>query len=252
MTERSQHSDDRGRFADLEPIGVIDIGSNSVRLVVYEGAVRAPTPLFNEKVLCGLGRSVATTRRLGDEAVDRALEALKRFRAIARILGVKNLRAIATAAVRDAEDGAAFITRGEAACGVPIQILSGEREAELAAHGIRMGFADADGVAGDLGGGSLELIDVHGADLKDAITLPLGGLRLIDTTGNKLDKALDFTDAQLSRVDWLGRARNRTFYAVGGSWRALAKLHMEMIGYPLRVMHGYALPTREAIEFCEA
>jgi exopolyphosphatase / guanosine-5'-triphosphate,3'-diphosphate pyrophosphatase len=252
VTDDLQTHPNRGRLSDLEPLGVIDIGSNSVRLVVYEGAVRAPTPLFNEKVLCGLGRTVATTHKLGDDAIERALAALTRFRAIARILRVKHLRAIATAAVRDAEDGPAFIARGEKACGVPIQILSGEREAELAAHGIRMGFAEADGVAGDLGGGSLELIDVKGSTLKDAVTLPLGGLRLIDTTGNKIDKALDFTDAQIERVDWLGGGRGRTFYAVGGTWRALAKLHMETINYPLRVMHGYSLPTREAIEFCEA
>jgi exopolyphosphatase / guanosine-5'-triphosphate,3'-diphosphate pyrophosphatase len=242
----------RGRPRDLEPLGVIDIGSNSVRLVVYEGAVRAPTPLFNEKVLCGLGRSVATTGKLGEEAIERALGALSRFSAIARILRVKHLRAIATAAVRDATDGPAFIARGEAVCGVPIQTLTGEREAELAAQGIRMGFFDVDGVGGDLGGGSLELIDVKGETLKDATTLPLGGLRLIDTTGNRLDKALDFTDQQLQRLDWQGRCRGRTFFAVGGTWRALAKLHMETIDYSLRVMHGYALPTREAIEFCEA
>ena len=130
--QASDQTSDRGRFGDLEPMGVIDIGSNSVRLVVYEGAVRAPTPLFNEKVLCGLGRSVATTGKLGDEAIERALAALTRFRAVARILRVKHLRAIATAAVRDAVDGPAFIARGQLACGVPIQILSGEREAELA------------------------------------------------------------------------------------------------------------------------
>ncbi len=251
VIELLQNHSDRGRFGDLEPLGVIDIGSNSVRLVVYEGAVRAPTPLFNEKVLCGLGRSVATTGKLGEEAIERALSALARFRAVARILRVKHLRAIATAAVRDAVDGAAFIERGERACGVPIQILSGEREAELAAHGIRMGFSNADGIAGDLGGGSLELVDVRGEAMKDAVTLPLGGLRLIDTTGNKIEKALEFTDQQLQRVEWLPRGRGRTFYAVGGSWRALAKLHMEMTNYPLRVMHGYSLPAKEAIEFCE-
>jgi exopolyphosphatase / guanosine-5'-triphosphate,3'-diphosphate pyrophosphatase len=236
---------------DLEPIGVIDIGSNSVRLVVYEGAVRAPSPLFNEKVLCGLGRSVATTGRLGDEGVARALAALRRFGAIARVLGVKNLWAIATAAVRDAVDGPAFIARGEAACGVRIQILSGQREAELAAQGIHMGFTSPDGVAGDLGGGSLELIDIIGAGLKNAVTLPLGGLRLIDTTTNRLDRALETVDAELAKVDWLASGRGRTFYAVGGTWRALAKLHMEVNDYPLRVMHGYMIPAREASDFCE-
>ncbi len=139
---------------------MIDIGSNSVRLVVYEGAVRAPTPLFNEKVLCGLGRSIATTGRLGEESVDRALAALVRFRSIARILDVKNVRAIATAAVRDAADGSEFIARAEKACGAKIEVLSGEKEAKLVAQGTMMGFIDADGIAGDLGGGSLELIEL--------------------------------------------------------------------------------------------
>jgi exopolyphosphatase / guanosine-5'-triphosphate,3'-diphosphate pyrophosphatase len=244
---------------ELEPIGVIDIGSNSVRLVVYEGAVRAPAPLFNEKVLCGLGRSVATTGRLGDEGVARALAALSRFGAVARVLGVKNLWALATAAVRDAADGPAFIARGEAACDCRIQVLSGEREAELAAQGIHMGFTNPDGIAADLGGGSLELIDIVGAGLRNAVTLPLGGLRLIDTTGNKLERAIETVDAELARVGWLQSGRGRTFYAVGGTWRALAKLHMVannypqrvVVGDPLRVMHGYQIPAREAADFCE-
>ncbi len=239
------------RLGGLEPVGVIDIGSNSVRLVVYEGAVRSPTPIFNEKVLCGLGRSVATTGHLGKEARERALAALTRFGLIARILGVANLRAIATAAVREAVDGPEFITAGEQACGVPIEILSGEQEADLAAKGIMMGFVGDDGVAGDLGGGSLELIDIAGVQLNNAVTLPLGGLRLIDTTADKLDKALAIVDEQIARVPWLAKGRGRRFYAVGGTWRALAKLHMEQTGYPLRVMHGYALPARDAIAFCE-
>jgi exopolyphosphatase / guanosine-5'-triphosphate,3'-diphosphate pyrophosphatase len=237
--------------ACLEPLGVIDIGSNSVRLVVYDGAVRSPTPLFNEKVLCGLGRSVATTGKLGDESVGRALAALVRFRSIAKVLGVKNMRAIATAAVRDAADGPRFIAQGEAACGVKIEILTGAQEARYAAEGIIMGFVAANGTAGDLGGGSLELIDVSGDQLNTATTLPLGGLRLIDTTGDKLERALPLIDEAIGRVAWLAGGRGRPFYAVGGTWRALAKLHMEHIGYPLRVMHGYTIPAREAQAFCE-
>lgn len=236
---------------EFEPIGVIDIGSNSVRLVVYEGAVRSPTPLFNEKVLCGLGRSVASTGSLGGEAVDRAIAALTRFKAIARVLGVKNLKAIATAAVREAKNGRDFIQRGEKAAGCAIEILTGEKEAKLAAQGIMMGFIDADGIAGDLGGGSLELIDLNIEKLKEAATLPLGGLRLIDLTGNKLEKGLDIIDEMISSLPWVKQGVGRTFYAVGGTWRAIAKMHMEATNYPLRVMHGYKLSCRDALEFSE-
>lgn len=242
----------RVRHSSMEPLGVIDIGSNSVRLVIYEGAVRAPTPLFNEKVLCGLGRSVATTGHLGKESVERALAALRRFRAIVRVLGVKNVRVVATAAVRDALDGPDFIRRAEKVCGYPIQVLSGEREADLAAQGILMGFGDVNGIAGDLGGGSLELIDINGPGPRQTATLPLGGLRLLDLTGSRIEEALTFVDREIGRLDWLTAARGRTFYAVGGTWRALARLHMEERDYPLHVMQGYTIPTREAIEMCEA
>nr|WP_210269907.1 Ppx/GppA phosphatase family protein [Hyphomicrobium methylovorum] len=239
------------RTDEMEPIGVIDIGSNSVRLVIYEGAVRSPTPVFNEKVLCGLGRSVATTGSLGIEAVERALSALARFSVIARILGVKNLRAIATAAVRDAQNGDEFIARGEAALGVDIEVLSGQKEALLAAQGIMMGFVDADGIVGDLGGGSLEIIDLDHDKLCEAVTLPLGGLRLIDATSNKIDRATDIIDGAISALPWLSRGEGGTFYAVGGTWRSLAKMHMDSINYPLRVMQGYKLSLRETLDFCE-
>jgi len=239
------------RVSELEPIAVIDIGSNSVRLVVYEGAVRAPTPLFNEKVLCGLGKSIASTGRLGPEAMERALAALTRFRAITRILEVKNVRALATAAVREAEDGADFIARAEKALGMRIEILSGEKEARLAAQGIMMGFVAPDGVAGDLGGGSLELIDIASDRLRQAATLPVGGLRLIDATGNKIEKAQPLVDEALAQLPWLAQGAGRPFYAVGGSWRAVARLHMEQTNYPLHITHGYAIPTAEAMAFCE-
>lgn len=242
---------EQNRVHELEPIGVIDIGSNSVRLVVYEGAVRAPTPLFNEKVLCGLGKSIASTGRLGTDAVDRALAALSRFRTITRILEVKNVRAFATAAVREAQDGADFISRAEKALGLRIEILSGEREARLVSQGIMMGFVDPDGIAGDLGGGSLELIDISADRAKQAVTLPVGGLRLIDATGNKIEKAQPLIDDALASVPWIGQGAGRPFFAVGGSWRAIAKLHMEQTNYPLHVTHGYAIPTMVAIAFCE-
>ncbi|HPG88632.1 MAG TPA: exopolyphosphatase [Hyphomicrobium sp.] len=252
MTRLKELAGAKSQLSDFEPIGVIDIGSNSVRLVVYEGAVRSPTPLFNEKVLCGLGRSVATTGSLAPEAVERAIHALRRFHTIASVLKVKNLTVIATAAVREAQNGPEFLRQGEVACGSKIEVLSGETEARLAAQGIMMGFVDPDGIAGDLGGGSLELVDLAGGKFREAATLPLGGLRLIDTTGNKLEKAVDIIDEAISGLPWLKNGQGRAFYAVGGTWRALAKLHMEATNYPLRVMQGYSIPTKTAQDFSES
>jgi exopolyphosphatase/guanosine-5'-triphosphate,3'-diphosphate pyrophosphatase len=248
----AEDRDDRpAGLSDLEPISVVDIGSNSVRLVVYEGAIRSPAPLFNEKVLCGLGRTVASTGRLDAQSVERAIEALVRFHAINRVLGVKNVRVIATAAVREAANGPEFIARAEQAIAARIAVLSGAREAELAASGTLMGIPTADGFAGDLGGGSLELIDIAGAKSTAAATLPLGGLRLIDTSGNKLERAIEIVDASLAELPWLSAGEGRTFYAVGGTWRSLAKLHMDLRKYPLRVMHGYSMESRACIDFCE-
>jgi exopolyphosphatase/guanosine-5'-triphosphate,3'-diphosphate pyrophosphatase len=240
-----------GERTDLEPMGVVDIGSNSVRLVVYEGAVRSPTQLFNEKVLCGLGRELASTGRLDETSVRRALDALLRFRAIIRTLGVKNVRAIATAACRDAANGPEFIAHGERALGSKIQVLTGEQEAELAAKGILMGFENPDGFAGDLGGGSLELIDISGNNLRQAATLGIGGLRLMDASAGRLEKAADIVDHEMAALPWLGKGRDRTFYAVGGTWRSFARLHMNETNYPLHVMHGYAMPAKDVIAFCE-
>jgi len=238
-----------GRSPDPGPVAVIDIGSNSVRLVIYESPSRSPAIMFNEKVLCGLGRNVATTGRLGEEAIDRAMRALGRFRALADVIRVGSIQAFATAAVREAENGPAFIAAAMKVCGAPIRVLSGEEEAQFAAQGILMGIAEPDGIAGDLGGGSLELIDLEDHELRQATTLPLGGLRLIDMTGNKLDRAIGFIDEQLDRVSWLDKGRGRTFYAVGGTWRAIAAMHMAEINYPLHVMHGYVVPTAEMIQY---
>ena len=234
---------------DLSPVAVVDIGSNSVRLIVYEGAGRAPAPLFNEKVLCGLGRTLATTGRLASDAIVRALRALRRFRALINQLGVEHVEVIATAAAREALNGPEFIAQAERVLGRPITVLSGTKEAELAALGTVSGMHAADGFAGDLGGGSLELIDVRGGRMSDAATLPLGGLRLIDASGGSLKKARDIVDVALSKVDWLEKGRGRDFYAIGGTWRALARLHMTQTNYPLSVMHNYRIPAEDALRF---
>ncbi len=237
---------------DPVPVAVVDIGSNSVRLVVYDGALRSPTPIFNEKVLCGLGREVGTTGVLGAEATARATSALKRFRAVTRHLGVGLVRAVATAAAREARDGPDFIARASDILGCEIEVLSGEREAELAARGILMGFEQPDGVAGDLGGGSLELISVRKKSLSKAVSLPLGVLRLENSAGGNISDAQKIVRRELEAVSWLRKERPKRFFAVGGSWRALAKLHMARSNYPLRVMHHYQMTPTQVRELTEA
>ena len=238
----------QGRLDHGPPVAVIDIGSNSVRLVVYEGLARSPTPLFNEKTLAGLGREVQTKGLMPLDAVDKALGALRRFRALCDTMHVSQLWVLATAACRDARNGPEFIAAAERICRTKIDLISGKREAELTALGVISGFYRPDGLVGDLGGGSLELVDVHGTRLKSGVTLPLGGLALQDRSGKSIKKAEKLVESALSQVP-LKAGRDRSFYAVGGTWRSLARLHMAQTGYPLHVMHGYVIRAKEALEF---
>ena len=239
----------QGRLDHGPPIAVIDIGSNSVRLVIYEGLTRSPTPLFNEKVLAGLGREVQSTGLLAPDAVEKALSALRRFRALCDTSGVKRMWCVATAACRDAENGPEFIAAAERICRKHIAVLSGREEATLSALGVMSGLYRPDGIVGDLGGGSLELTDVHGQKIRRGITLPLGSLALQDLGEKSVKKAEKIVRKALGPVPLLREGHGRTFYAVGGTWRALARLHMWQTGYPLHVMHGYVIPAREALEF---
>lgn len=239
----------QGRVQGSAPVSVIDIGSNSVRVVIYEGLSRAPTTLFNEKVLCGLGKGLGSSGRMDPEAVDRALAALRRFKALSVQAGATEIYVLATAAAREASNGPDFIRDVEDILGQEAHVLSGEEEAYYSALGVTSGFHHADGIAGDLGGGSLELIDIHDHELGKGITLPLGGLRLSEYSGGSIAKARAFARQQVKSARLLSKGEGRTFYAVGGTWRNIAKLHMEMRGYPLHMMQGYELPLSEMQTF---
>ena len=239
----------QGRLTDREPVAVVDIGSNSVRLVVYEGMVRSPTVLFNEKVLCGLGKGIADTGRLNERAVADALAALRRFGALSKQAGAEQLHVLATAAVREAANGSQFVDDAERILGQRVNVLTGQEEASYSALGIISSVHRPDGIVGDLGGGSLELVDVRGAAISDGITLPLGGLRLADMSGGSLTKAAKLVAQHLASAKLLENGAGRAFYAVGGTWRNLGKLHMGATHYPLHVMHEYEIPGDEATVF---
>jgi exopolyphosphatase/guanosine-5'-triphosphate,3'-diphosphate pyrophosphatase len=230
-------------------VAVIDIGSNSVRLVVYEAMERSLVSIFNEKTLCGLGREVQSTGLLAPDAVARALTSLRRFRALCRVMKVGRVHAFATAACRDASNGPDFIAKAERICGVPIDILSGPLEAKLSALGVVSGVHRPDGIVGDLGGGSLELIELRGNRVRRGVTLPLGSLALQDTSHKSLKRAERIVKNELSGIPQLKAGRGRTFYAVGGTWRALARIHIIQSEYPLQVMHGYSISAAEALDF---
>ena len=239
----------QGRLDHGPPVAVIDIGSNSVRLVVYEGLTRSPTPIFNEKVLAGLGREVQTDRPSRRRCDRKALAALRRFRALCDRLEVAQVWTVATAACRDAKNGNAFVARARDICGTAIDVLSGKREAELSALGVVSGFHKPDGIVGDLGGGSLELTEIHGQRVRPGLTLPLGGLALLDISSKSIKKAEKIVKSALDEARLLEAGKGRTFYAIGGTWRALARLHMWQTGYPLHVMHGYVMSEKEAFDF---
>jgi exopolyphosphatase/guanosine-5'-triphosphate,3'-diphosphate pyrophosphatase len=230
-------------------VAVIDIGSNSVRLVVYEQMTRSFISIFNEKTLCGLGREVQSTGLLAPDAVAKALTSLRRFRALCKLMKVGDVHAIATAACRDATNGADFIAKAERICGVRIEILSGPREAKLSALGVISGIHKPDGIVGDLGGGSLELIGVRGNQVHTGVTLPLGSLALQDLAHKSLKRAERIVRSELSQVTQLRAGRGRNFYAVGGTWRALARIHIIQSEYPLREVHSYSIPASDALDF---
>lgn len=182
---------------------------------------RSPTVLFNEKVLCGLGKGVALTGKMDEDSVSRALAALHRFKALSDQARAATMYVLATAAAREASNGPDFIHQAETILNRKVRVLSGEEEAKFASLGIISGFYNPDGIAGDLGGGSLELIDIKGKEVGKGITLPLGGLRLSEYAGGSLSKAQTFARKQLKTAKLLSKGEGRTFYAVGGTGETL-------------------------------
>ncbi|MCP3728884.1 Ppx/GppA family phosphatase [Sphingomonas sp. MG17] len=222
---------------------IIDIGSNSIRLVVYDGTARLPATLFNEKVMAGLGRSLAETGSIDEASLTMATTALARFASLAREMEVDTIRTVATAAVREAANGEQLIAIARA-LGLDVELLSGESEALAAGYGVLSGIPEADGIVGDLGGGSLELVRVVAGTVTDRVSFPLGVLRLGAIRGKgkgTLDKTVA---ALLAEAGWAKRGEGLPFYLVGGSWRALARLDMHLTGYPLPVIHEYRMAAQ--------
>lgn len=243
---------DRPLFDDpstraLERVGVVDVGSNSVRLVVFDGAARSPAYFYNEKVMAGLGQGLGQTGRLNPEGRRRALAALQRFALLAKSMKLPPLTCVATAAVREAEDGAEFRKLVEHETGLRLWVIDGQEEARLSAQGVLLGWPEAEGLVCDIGGNSMELAEVSGGMVGRRVSSPLGPFRLQQVTGGRKGLHGYIHDTVEALAGEIGR-EHRRIYLVGGSWRAFARLDMERRAYPLTVLHEYRMGPQAVLQ----
>ncbi|MCI2400776.1 Ppx/GppA family phosphatase [Aliiroseovarius subalbicans] len=224
----------------LSRVGVVDVGSNSVRMVVFDGAARSPAYFFNEKILCGLGAGLRETGYLNPKGRARALSAIKRFQLLAASMDMPPLTAVATAAVRDASDGPEFRAEVLRETGLELYVIDGDEEARLSAQGVLLGWPDARGLMCDIGGSSMELAKIAGGEVGKRVTSELGPLKLAGLPGGKKGLKAEIARVVDDLAAQMGTDHKRLFL-VGGSWRAIARLDMERRGYPLTVLHEYRM-----------
>jgi exopolyphosphatase/guanosine-5'-triphosphate,3'-diphosphate pyrophosphatase len=241
----------QGRIKGARPVAVLDIGSNSVRLVVYERHARALTPLYNEKASCALGRGIAQSGQLAEANIAKALDAMKRFAMVARLMRVGKIHVLATSAVREASNRQEFVSAVEEIMQTPVRVLSGEEEAHFAALGVVAGIPGFNGVVGDLGGGSLEFSAIDSGIDTSGQSFELGVIRLQDDSDGSPAKAAQITREQLKDSIVATVAPGSQFAAIGGTWRSLAKLHQVISKYPLHMVQDYVVPAAEMIKVCE-
>ena len=231
-------------------IAIIDIGSNSVRLVVFSGPERVPDIVFNEKLLVGLGEKLGETGKMDKDAMDLAVATLKRFNALCKEMAVTRIRVVATAAVRDANNGPSFVARVKKDCGLDVTVIDGAEEARLAGLGVLSGEPNATGVAGDLGGGSLELARIREGSVFETVSLPIGPQRLNSMFGRDRSKIRKFLRETFEDICWLGEIESENLYLVGGAWRNIVKLMMREKSNPLPILQGYYSSRNEISAYC--
>jgi exopolyphosphatase/guanosine-5'-triphosphate,3'-diphosphate pyrophosphatase len=227
----------------LSRVGVVDVGSNSVRMVVFDGAARSPAYFYNEKIMCGLGKGLAQTGRLNPQGRIRALSALRRFALLAEGMQVDPLTVVATAATREAADGPEFQAEVLRETGLRLHVIDGDEEARLSAQGVLLGWPDAKGIVCDIGGNSMELARIGDGKVGKRVSTPLGPFRLQQLSDDPkarrahIDKVLKSAQSRL-------KSTGERIYLVGGSWRVIARLDMERRNYPLTVLHEYRMTPR--------
>ena len=246
---RNGRSRGKGSMAERADRAVIDIGSNTVRLVVYSGSRRAPGVWLNEKVTARLGRDLATSGKIPANAAKMALSGLARFSAILRDLEIEDVQCVATAAAREAKNGPQFLKKVRD-LGLSPRLLSGREEANISAMGVIGAFPGAEGLVADLGGGSLELVAIGDGTYHDGISTPLGTLRLPALRAEGARPFRKSVNKELAQAAWVSKKKN-PLYLVGGTWRALALYAMHREKYPLTDPHAFHLTNEQAEKHCK-
>lgn len=251
------HDDDAGPFGRalfddpsaraLSRVGVVDVGSNSVRMVVFDGAARSPAYFYNEKIMCGLGKGLAETGRLNPAGRSRALAALKRFSLLADGMGISPLTVVATAATREAADGPDFQADVLRETGLKLWVINGDEEARLSAQGVLLGWPEAQGIVCDMGGNSMELARIGGGKVGKRVSTQLGPFRLLQVEGGAV-KRRTHIDNVLKDVQADLKSTGERIYLVGGSWRVIARLDMDRRNYPLTVLHEYRMTPKGLLD----
>ena len=216
---------------------------------MFDGRAELPVSIFNESVVCALGKGLGETGLLNPNGIKLAMRALKRFIKLVRELQIQNFVMLATAAVRDAVDGERFVERVKNKFGYSVQILSGAQEAELSAMGVISSFPKAYGLFADLGGGSLDIITRKDSSFCHNATFPLGHIRVAEDSQYDYKKAIKIIEKQLKKCQWLLKLKGGTLHAIGGSWRAIALLYIEQTKYPLHVLDNFTMNNSDASAF---
>jgi exopolyphosphatase/guanosine-5'-triphosphate,3'-diphosphate pyrophosphatase len=224
----------------LSRVGVVDVGSNSVRMVVFDGAARSPAYFYNEKIMCGLGKGLAETGMLNPEGKTRALAALKRFSLLAKGMAISPFTVVATAATREATDGPEFQAAVLQETGLKLHVIDGAEEARLSAQGVLLGWPEAKGIVCDIGGNSMELARIGGGKVGKRVSTPLGPFRLQQISADAKKRKAHIASTLEAAAKEIKPAGDRV-YLVGGSWRVIARLDMERRNYPLTVLHEYRM-----------
>ena len=228
---------------------IIDLGSNSIRMLIYDNLLNSQIPVFNEKAICELGKNLDKTGKLDPKGSDFALSVLQRFKRILSNLKVKKFKIIGTAAIREATDSKLFVAKVQKILKKKVEVLTGIQEAENSALGVIIGFQRVNGVVVDLGGGSLELARVEKNIIYEKVSLPLGVLRLFNQPKRNKDKINSIISFYLNKIEWLRKGKTKNLYLCGGTWRTLLNAHIFKKNYPLSILHQYKLPAIEALKF---